>query len=189
MIQAVFSHDVVIFMVLMITMKRILAAALLCVFSTGSFAASGTNSKEYKAAYECATESFKDEYGSGPVTYCVGNSRNPSKIEMKAYADAERDFRNKKTAGHGCAFGYATWVANGSHADGFEEGTVRETSLRKIAAILPGREDRIMFYDKNGNGIAVPTIRSWFVVSTKNGSNSYRVSEQAKNTCTRKQIG
>ncbi len=50
------------------------------------------NLPEYKSAYECAIESFKEGYGAGPVAYCVGNSRDPSEIEAQAYDDAERDF-------------------------------------------------------------------------------------------------
>lgn len=57
-----------------------------------------TNSRdtpEYKEAYACAMESFKDGYGGGPAAYCVGNSRDPSDIEGQAYKDAERDFSGK----------------------------------------------------------------------------------------------
>lgn len=52
-------------------------------------------SAEYTEAYECATEALKDGYGGGSAAYCVGNSRDPSDIEMRAYADAERDFAIK----------------------------------------------------------------------------------------------
>jgi hypothetical protein len=50
------------------------------------------NSSEYKEAYACAMESFKDGYENGPIAYCVGNSRDPSAIEEEAYKNAERDF-------------------------------------------------------------------------------------------------
>ena len=53
---------------------------------------SNQNTTEYQAAYNCAMESFKSDYGPGPAAYCVGNSRDPSEIEEKAYNDAERDF-------------------------------------------------------------------------------------------------
>ena len=52
-------------------------------------------SVEYTEAYECATEALKDGYGGGSAAYCVGNSRDPSEIEERAYADAERDFAIK----------------------------------------------------------------------------------------------
>ncbi len=51
-------------------------------------------SPEYKEAYACAMESFK-EGAIGPTAYCVGNSRDPSPVEERAYQDAERDFSGK----------------------------------------------------------------------------------------------
>ena len=53
------------------------------------------NSSEYKEAYACAMESFKDSYGGGPAAYCGGNSADPSEIEEEAYKDAENDFSKK----------------------------------------------------------------------------------------------
>lgn len=53
------------------------------------------DSAEYKEAYKCAMESFKDGYGNGPAAYCIGNSRDPSEIEEEAYKDAEHDFSKK----------------------------------------------------------------------------------------------
>jgi antitoxin component YwqK of YwqJK toxin-antitoxin module len=50
-------------------------------------------SDEYKEAYKCAKESFASGYTSGPAAFCVGNSRDPSKIEEQAYQDAEHDFK------------------------------------------------------------------------------------------------
>lgn len=58
-------------------------------------ASNGHDTSEYKEAYSCAMESFKDGYGGGPAAYCVGNSRDPSEIEEQAYKDAERDFSSK----------------------------------------------------------------------------------------------
>ena len=49
----------------------------------------------YEEAYSCAIEAFKENYGPGPVAYCVGNSRAPSEIEEQAFKDAERDFINR----------------------------------------------------------------------------------------------
>lgn len=104
--------------------KGLIFTILILAAAAANAAQTGKNSAEYKEAYRCATESFK-ENASGPASYCVGNSRDPSRLELKAYADAERDLKSgaasKKTAG-ACSFGYGSWVADGSRADDFLEG-------------------------------------------------------------------
>lgn len=63
---------------------------------------------------KCATDSFKEGYGSGPAAFCV-EIRDPSKIER--YKDAERDFSTKSASTNiSCSFNYAVWVATGSQS-------------------------------------------------------------------------
>ncbi len=148
------------------------------------------NTPEYKDAYKCATDSFKEGYGSGPAAFCVGNSRDPSKIEEKAYKDAEKDFSTKSTSANGsCSFSYAVWVATGSHADDFLEGPQKETSLRQVIKLFPGREDSMQLFDKDGNKISDDVVNRLIIKSKEEYGFSYRLSSEAKKTCSKKQLG
>src|SRR5690625_2962694 len=118
------------------------------------------NSAEYSAAYECAMESFQDGYSPGPAAFCVGNSRDPSAIEEKAYADAEKAFRANATTSGACTFSYAIWIGSGSRADDWAEGPQIVKSLQQVAALLPGRG--VSFFDKAGQPIAIETASKWF---------------------------
>ena len=148
------------------------------------------NTPEYKDAYKCATDSFKEGYGPGPAAFCVGNSRDPSKIEERAYKDAERDFSTKSASANiSCSFSYAVWVATGSHSDGFVEGPQKETSLRQVVKLLPGREDSMQLFDRNGNKISDDEINRLIIKSKEQYGFSYRLSNEAKKTCSKKQLG
>lgn len=165
--------------------KGLIFTILSLAAAAANAAQTGKNSAEYKEAYRCATESFR-ENASGPASYCVGNSRDPSRLELKAYADAERDLKSgaasKKTAG-ACSFGYGSWVADGSRADDFLEGPQKAKTLREVAQLLPGRT--IRFFDQHGQPISVDIVKNWFVMK----GNTVSVSPEAKKTCSRKQIG
>lgn len=52
-----------------------------------------TDSPEYREAFACAMESYEED-AVGPAAYCVGNSRDPSELEERAYEDAKREFDN-----------------------------------------------------------------------------------------------
>lgn len=174
-------------------LKKLLSI-LMVFFSSGLCAAPSSSSSEYKEVYTCATESFESDYGGGPAAFCIGNSRDPSKIEERAYKDAKRDFLSKKnstTSSGSCTFKYAIWVGNGSRADGFEEGTVKEVSLRKIAQLLPSRENRITFFYLHGQVISGELASKLFFVTKKDqyGMHEYKLSDFAKKNCTKKQIG
>jgi hypothetical protein len=52
-------------------------------------AASYKNTREYKEAFACGKESLgSDPSGNSTVSYCIGNSRDPSKVELQAFKDA-----------------------------------------------------------------------------------------------------
>ena len=58
------------------------------------------NTRQYKDAFACGKESLEsDPSGNSTVSYCIGNSRDPSKIELKAFKDAvdEAKSGNPKT--------------------------------------------------------------------------------------------
>lgn len=140
----------------------------------------GKNSAEYKEAYKCGYEGLLA--GSGGAAYCVGNSRDPSRLEMSAYADAERDFKARSKA-PGCSFGYGLWVAGGSRADDFLEGPQKATTLKAVANLLPGREFK--FFDKNGRPVPVEIAQRWFIRK----GHSFSVSPEARKTCSKGQLG
>lgn len=118
---------------------------------------------EYTEAYDCALESFNEGYGAGPTAYCVGNSYDPSELQMKAYADAERDFKSGAIAqaGH-CPFEFGIWIAGGSRADNFEEGAQLIDSLGEAASLLGSGRD-VFLYDISGNKISATVTNRWFV--------------------------
>lgn len=166
-----------------------LAAAAL----TASAASPGKNSVEYKDAYQCATESIKSG-SSGPASYCVGNSRDPSPLERQAYADAERDFKQKQAPSQAlgaCPFGYAIYTANGSHADQWREGEQKAMTLNEVANLMT-QERPVSIRDQNGQAVSQAISAHWF---ERNGPVLYGqvraigLSAEVKRSCSKKQIG
>lgn len=148
-----------------------------CAFASPNY----KDSNDYKSAYKCAKEGLKE--GFGPVSFCVGNSRDPSKVEEQAYKDAEREFlKSAKSNQISCEFGYAVWVANGSRSDNWAEGPQNATTLREVANLMP-RE--MSFFDKDGKKISNEISGRWFV---KKGY-EFRISDEAKKSCSEKQLG
>ncbi len=59
-------------------------------YSVFSFAeTSYKSSSEYKEAYSCASTYFKEVGRDSPIPYCIGNSHDPSRIELMAFKDAK----------------------------------------------------------------------------------------------------
>ncbi len=136
--------------------------AMACVLAMSLYIAPAA-ADEYTEAYDCALESFNEGYGSGPAAYCVGNSYDPSELQMKAYADAERDFKSGAIAQAGqCPFEFGIWIAGGSRADNFEEGAQLIDSLSEAASLLGSGRD-VFLYDINGNKISATVASPWFV--------------------------
>ncbi|MFM0522094.1 hypothetical protein PQR08_32235 [Caballeronia jiangsuensis] len=173
-------------------MCKLLVATLLGSFAVCASASPNKEAREYKDAYACSMESFKSGYGAGPAGYCVGNSRDPSKLEERAYADAERDFRTgktKQTAAVGCTFGYAVWQASGSHADDFLEGPQRVATMRETAKLASANKQPAI-YDQNGAGVPVEQINHWFSAKKINQwETKVTLTPEALKTCSKKQIG
>ncbi|MFY9811608.1 hypothetical protein [Aquabacterium sp.] len=167
-------------------MKK-LVVALLGLSAACAFAAPNyKNSSSYKSMYECASESLKIDSESDPLISCIGNSHDPSKAEIQAAKDATRDFAKAKANASSkstCEFSYAIWEANGSRADDWEEGPQKETSLRTVAMLMSSRDLRL--YDANGREIPASIYSRWFV---KKGYD-FQLSDVAKKTCSKKQIG
>lgn len=116
---------------------------------------------EYSEAYKCGLEAFADD-AAGPVSYCVGNSYDPSPIQMKAFADAERDFKaGNVSLSSQCPFEFGIWIANGSRSDGFEEGAQLLSTLTEVANLLAVSRE-VFLYDINGNRITVDVANQWF---------------------------
>ncbi len=62
--------------------------------------ASYKTSRAYKEAYACGKESLQsDPTGNSTVSYCIGNSRDPSKVELQAYKDAVAEAQKISKAG------------------------------------------------------------------------------------------
>lgn len=114
---------------------------------------------EYQEAYNCATEALQD--GFGPASSCVGNSRDPSSVEEKAYADAQKDFAAGREQAAQCLFEFGIWMASGSRADGFEEGAQLISTLSEAANLL-GSGRSIYLYDANGNKVPNEVAYRWF---------------------------
>ena len=116
---------------------------------------------EYSEAYKCGLEAFADD-AAGPVSYCVGNSYDPSPIQMKAFADAERDFKaGNVSLSSQCPFEFGVWIANGSRSDSFEEGAQLLSTLTEVANLLAVSRE-VFLYDINGNRITVDIANKWF---------------------------
>lgn len=66
------------------------AGTLLCLsFNAHVQAADYKNTRTYKDAFACGKESLgSDPSGNSTVSYCIGNSRDPSKVELQAFKDA-----------------------------------------------------------------------------------------------------
>ncbi len=86
------------------TIIRLLATGLV----TSVLLGAGTNvyaqsanykkTREYKDAFACGKESLQnDPSGNSAVPYCIGNSHDPSKIEMQAFKDATAATKNGVT--------------------------------------------------------------------------------------------
>ncbi|WP_454690547.1 hypothetical protein [Achromobacter aloeverae] len=146
------------------------------------------NSREYKDAYKCGKESLEsDPTGDSAVMFCVGNSHDPSKIEMQGFKDAVADARlgtrARAAQPAGCTFGYGVYQANGSHADGFEEGPQKITTMKMVAHLAPGREFQI--FDIHGQPIPIDIVQQWFT----GNKNEIKLTPLALTTCSKKQIG
>lgn len=147
-------------------------------------------SEEYKEAYACALEGLTSDVGSGGAAHCVGNARDPSDTELQAYDDAERDVAKQTNVRSGsCTFSHAVWIAEGSRADEFAEGEQEEHKLRRIAHLLPSREDRMRFFDGAGKPVPMEVAKRWFTETKTEHGSSYRVSDQALKTCSKAQLG
>jgi hypothetical protein len=175
-------------------MRKIIIAALLGSFVVCTSAApapSTEQAREFKQGYDCWMEGLKSGYGAGPAGYCVGNSRDPSKSEERGYAAAERDFnaaKLKQTATEGCAFGFAVWQGNGSHASDWLDGPQRVTTMRQTAERATHGWQPVV-YDKNGNGVPADLVNRWFVVKKVKGDDQVILTPEALKTCSKKQIG
>lgn len=149
-----------------------LSLALLSVFTFNAALAN-----EYSDAYNCSMESLQVG-GSGGAASCVGNARDPSAIEIRAYADAERDFKARANGTANCTFEFAVWIANGSRVDDFQEGAQTLTKLSDVAFWISKNRD-VYIYDSNGNKINPAIINQWFV---RQGEEVY-LTAQARKQC------
>lgn len=131
---------------------------------------------EYSEAYKCGLEAFAND-AAGPVSYCVGNSYDPSPVQMKAFADAERDFKaGNVSLSSQCPFEFGVWIANGSRSDGFEEGAQPLNTLEEVTHLLAsGRE--VFLYDGSGNKLSADVANRWFA---KKGSEVVLTNEASK---------
>lgn len=133
---------------------------------------------EYSEAYKCGLEAFAND-AAGPVSYCVGNSYDPSPVQMKAFADAERDFKaGNVSLSSQCPFEFGAWIANGSRSDGFEEGAQLLSTLTEVANLLAVSRE-VFLYDTNGNRITVDVANQWFARQ----GNGVVVSQEAARQC------
>ena len=133
---------------------------------------------EYSEAYKCGLEAFAND-AAGPVSYCVGNSYDPSPVQMKAFADAERDFKaGNVSLSSQCPFEFGVWIANGRRSDGFEEGAQLLSTLTEVANLLAVSRE-VFLYDINGNRITVDVANQWFARQ----GNGVVVSQEAARQC------
>lgn len=166
------------------------AAALIFSITSNAQAKNPTNSPEYKEAYQCAIENLQEGGEPGSAAgFCVGNSRDPSKTEERAYADAERDFKAGKgsaaTTASVCPFAYATYEANGSRSDDFQEGLLTFKTLSEVAPLMGSRD--VNFFDSAGQPIPATTVNQWFSPGGKYGH--LKVSNAARKACSKQQVG
>lgn len=87
-----------------IALTRLLAtslaagALLFLGFNAHVQAADYKNTRAYKDAFACGKESLEsDPSGNSTVSYCIGNSRDPSKVELQAFKDAVAAGKSSKS--------------------------------------------------------------------------------------------
>ena len=139
-------------------------AAMVCILTVSLYMVPAT-ADEYSNAYDCGIEALSGgaESALSAMVSCIGNSYDPSPLEEKAYADAERDFKSDAIAQAGqCPFEFGIWIAGGSRADNFEEGAQLIDSLSEAASLLGSGRD-VFLYDINGNKISATVANPWFV--------------------------
>lgn len=72
-----------------LTASLAIGALLFLGFNAHVQAADYKNTRAYKDAFACGKESLEsDPSGNSTVSYCIGNSRDPSKVELQAFKDA-----------------------------------------------------------------------------------------------------
>lgn len=131
---------------------------------------------EYQEAYTCAMEALEDDFG--PASSCVGNSRDPSSVEERAFADAQKAFLTGGGQASQCSFEFGIWMASGSRADGFEEGAQLINTLSEAANLL-GSGRSIYLYDANGNRVPNEVAYRWF----SQQGDSVTLTQDAINQC------
>jgi hypothetical protein len=94
------------------TTIRLLAAtvAINALFGAGmnahAQAANFKNTRAYQDAFTCGKESLQsDPSGNSAVSYCIGNSRDPSKIELQAFKDVAGQHGSAKKPANAQALG------------------------------------------------------------------------------------
>ncbi len=160
------------------------------VISTNAKAQVNKNSDEYKNAYSCGIEAAKNGSTSvnSIVSYCIGNSHDPSRTEIQGLNDAVFNVRNSKKPAT-CAFSHGIYEANGSRSDNFEEGPQKITSMRQIAELMPSRDFTI--YDQEGKPISKEDVNKLFYIISSNqyGINKIGLTKFALQNCSKKQLG
>lgn len=95
--------------------------------------------------YQCALEALNDgteEYGIW--SYCMGNSMDPTPATEKLVNLAVVDYNSARQPA-GCPFEYGLWKADGSRADGFEEGWQALNYLNEVVNVLNSGRDVHLF--------------------------------------------
>ncbi|NIE63160.1 hypothetical protein [Burkholderia sp. Ax-1719] len=173
----------------------VLLAAAISTISASSYASSNVKtSAEYHGAYQCASDAIAHhdvdakDGANGMTTYCIGNSHDPSRVELQAFKDAIRDSRSQvgtQTTGPiACTFAYALYDANGSHADGFLEGRQTIHTLKEVAWAIQAHQ--VALFDRSNRPIPSDVASHWFI--SKNGT-EWKISPEARKTCSRQQLG
>lgn len=79
---------------------------------------------------------------------------------MKAFTDAERDFKSGKTTQVvQCPFEFGIWIATGSRADSFENGAQLIDTLSEAALVVESGRD-VFLYDLSGNKLSASVTNS-----------------------------
>lgn len=97
-------------------------------FAGASVGADYKNSATYKDAYSCAVKSFKEMGNKDSIFgYCIGNSHDPSKIELIAFRDAKKDASGKlhKNGGDAIPQKKCDWLYNGPLGECRDAGEAR----------------------------------------------------------------
>lgn len=165
-----------------------------------------------KGSYNCAVDVLKsgdaDANVNSLAASCIGNSHDPDRSEIQAFKDAIRDVTGSRkqqptqphdintlkpittnTEANPCPFAYGVYMANGSHADNFEEGPQRVSTMKMTARMLPGREFTI--YGVDGKPLPNQVVNQLFYVAKKDqyGATTIGITDYAKKYCTKKQLG